>query len=507
MRKKLLAGIMSVSLIFSVFKGGIIVNAETLPDNAENEIEFNEVSNEEMLVEETNDEANKCESNVMERDYTGESYAIEDGVATYSAEDDSATNTNPNYAYLVTNDMVVQGAVEIAGEMRWYAFALEEKSKISIILQMTESMDADLYMFSLNGSTYELELIGGSATAGVGKSEYFNSVMEAGTYFFAIGGYEGTGAFAFAYYQSTSDVSFEINDSQATAKNVRIENNTDVKGIIDCPYDVDYHQFTFTEAVVVKYSISSSLGYVLQYVDKSGDNAGIYKVNGNMVKIMPGTYCFRVYSPNGNYSASAAYTISFKLIARIADDSNAYCMAVSEDAGIVFQADANGQNCYVNGHKIDFNYLYSKSYATSGGSQQYLIQITPSDDLYVTMYESQFKNTPELQQVIPSVAMYVTSTFTKYSGPVLVLSLHSIERPIYSIHNVCTGAFSGNAMWKDVNYVNVFVDPNTGKVIDIEWLNYFYEIGSHSITYARPFTMKYYYPYINGHEPEGGDAK
>lgn len=501
MRKKFLAGIISVSLIFSVFKGGIVVKAESLLDNTE--IEFFEDSDEEMLAE----EANEYESNVMERDYAGEDYVIKDDIVAYNAEGNSVANTNPNYAYIVTNDMVVQGAVETAGEMRWYVFVLEEKSKISIILQMAETIDADLYMFSLNESTYELELIGGSAIAGVGKSEYFNRVLGTGTYFFAIGGYEGTGAFAFAYYQSTSDVSFETNDSQITATNMTIVGNTNIRGVIDCPYDIDYYQFTFNEAVLAKYSLSSSSDYVLQYMEKSGDNAGIYNASGDMVRIMPGTYCFRVYSPSGHYSASTAYTISFRMVANIASDSRAYYIAVSEDAGIVFQADANGQNCYVNGHKIDFNYLYSKSYATSGGSQQYLIQITPSDDLCVTMYESQFKNTPELQQVIPSVAMYVTSTFTKYSGPVLILSLHSTDRPIYSIHNVCSGAFSENTMWKDVNYVNVFVDPNTGKVFDIEWFNYFYEISNHSVTYARPFTMKYYYPYINGYEPKGGDAK
>ena len=48
-------------------------------------------------------------------------------------------------------------------------------------------------------------------------------------------------------------------------------------------------------------------------------------------------------------------------------------------------------------------------------------------------------------------------------------------------------------------------DPDTGKVIDIEWYNYFYENLNYKLTFTRPYTMKYYYPYWNGEEPAGGD--
>lgn len=101
--------------------------------------------------------------------------------------------------------------------MRWYGFVLNKSSKVTILLQMVETLDADIYMFSLNQETYELELYGGSANEGLGVTEYYNSVMSAGTYYFAVSGYEGTGAFAFAYYQSSADVANEVNDSVATA--------------------------------------------------------------------------------------------------------------------------------------------------------------------------------------------------------------------------------------------------------------------------------------------------
>ncbi len=108
--------------------------------------------------------------NEIERPYSGENYTIGESAGLYRESWETGDNTN--------------------------------------MLQMVESLDADLYMFALNEQTYELDLIGGSANEGVGIYEYFNCVMEAGTYFFAVGGYEGTGNFAFAYYQSTSDVSY-----------------------------------------------------------------------------------------------------------------------------------------------------------------------------------------------------------------------------------------------------------------------------------------------------------
>lgn len=101
---------------------------------------------------------------------------------------------------------------------------------------------------------------------------------------------------------------------------------------------------------------------------------------------------------------------------------------------------------------------------------------------------------------------YNSSTLTGISGKnVLGLSVFDWSNDCYSIHNVCSGAYAGNKMWKDLKFCNIFVDPNTGKVIDIEWYNYFYEIGNHKISYYSTNSMKYYYQYYNGKEPEEGD--
>lgn len=191
-----------------------IVLEDNVDSFADIEVEKNIESYESLKIAGISDAPMETESidgmkyNEIERPYSGENYTIGESAGLYSESRYASDNTNPNNAYIVENDSVVQGTIGTESGMKWYVFSLSEKSKISIMLQMVESLDADLYMFALNEQTYELDLIGGSANEGVGIYEYFNCVMEAGTYFFAVGGYEGTGNFAFAYYQSTSDVSY-----------------------------------------------------------------------------------------------------------------------------------------------------------------------------------------------------------------------------------------------------------------------------------------------------------
>ena len=83
--------------------------------------------------------------------------------------------------------------------MRWYGFILDQRSKVSIRLQTVSEVDADLYLFGLNQETYELNLVGGSATSGLGVYEYYNDILDAGIYYFAVSAYEGSGQYAFAF--------------------------------------------------------------------------------------------------------------------------------------------------------------------------------------------------------------------------------------------------------------------------------------------------------------------
>lgn len=174
---------LALVMCFSVLVSDSNAKAETFPSDSTNVIELEKISENEMIPE-TVDE---IISNSKEHSYSGEDYSLNDEVKTYGETGD---NTDPNYAYLVTNDSVIQGVIESAGEIRWYGFPVTEKSKVTVLLQMAESLDVDLYVFKLNEETRKLDLVGGSAREGTGLFEYYNSVLDIGTYYLAVGGYE-----------------------------------------------------------------------------------------------------------------------------------------------------------------------------------------------------------------------------------------------------------------------------------------------------------------------------
>lgn len=501
----------------------MLVNAASASSSEEEStaVTNNEILNEKQpFTEELEPEdISSLEANVMDREYTGGEFSVSDAtIAALSGEEanvdvlystevnldvlysteaneadvssdelETSSNTEPNKAYIVTNDTIVNETIGVAGEMRWYAFVLNEKSKVTINLQMVEALDADLYLYSLNKETYQLELIDGSATEGVGVTEYYNNTLETGTYFFAVGGYEGTGNFAFAYYQSTADVDNEPNDTIATATNVSFDTN--VSGVIDNPSDADFYTFTVTNPIVLSYSISTSDNYKLVYATPSGTSAVAYPIDG-LLHLMPGTYYFGVYSPNGNYSATSTYTVNFKKVTELANDSSANFLGVSAKAGIVFQSNSTGSKCYVNGNPIDINYSYINKLSNSAGSQSYDISLEDRDDVVVYLKDVYYEK--------PSAVYYLKSTRPNIkieSKPVLKLTFYS-SSDFYKIHCVCSGDYKENTLWKDMKYVTVLIDPDTGKLVDISDFNYFYDfapVGSNSITTTNSYTMKFNY--------------
>ncbi len=483
MRKKLLVGILSLTIVLLSFKHEMIVKAEKLPESNENLMEIAEVSSEEMETE----EINELVANVMKRSYNGEIYTFTENISAYSENEDTVPNTDPNNAYMVTNDTIMRGEIEAANEMRWYAFSLSENSKVTILLQMVESLDADLYMFKYNAETYTLELIGGSANEGLGTSEYFNNILDTGIYFFAVSGYEGTGTFAFAYYQSIIDVVNEVNDTLLTASMVEFNNN--VIGVIDNPNDIDYYKFTLTTPAIIQSSISSSDGYSLLYAGKSGDNSAIYVVNSGSksYKVMPGTYYFAVVSENGSYSATSTYTVNFKKVGAMAVDSSASIVGISEEAGIVYQTNSTGSVNYVNGNPIDISYSYYSTSSNSAGTQYYDITIDANADACAFLSGS----------YEPAAVHYFGSTkpaMNVGSIPALMLTFSS-DSKFYKIHCRGTGAYSMNTLWEDLNYVTVLINPVDGKLIDIVEYNYYYDFapeGTNHISWSRMYTMDYY---------------
>ncbi|MDO5156400.1 MAG: hypothetical protein Q4D51_10590 [Eubacteriales bacterium] len=92
------------------------------------------------------------------------------------------------------------------------------------------------------------------------------------------------------------------------------------------------------------------------------------------------------------------------------------------------------------------------------------------------------------------------------TGNVLELSLYSLDSvKFYQIHCVCSGAYAANNFYRNLNFVTVFIDPNTRRLVDIQNINYFYDMatGSNNMMFTRPYSThtKYYYPYYDGNEP------
>ncbi len=446
------------------------------------------------------------EPNIMERKYSGSKVKISSlkgkssPIKSALAETET-DNTDPNNAYLVENEDVFRGSILASDEMRWYGFTLNEKSTVSILLQMVSELDADLYMFQLDTSTYNLGLIGGSANAGNGVQEWYNDVLEAGTYYFAVSGYSGVGDFAFAFYNSTTDVDYEVNSSTDTATPIAL--NTNITGVIDSPYDTDIYKFTITKPMVIKYSITGANGY--EYGFPQGVGSTAYSIEGNLAKFLPGTHYFVVRSLNGVYSSEQPYTINYNKIADLANDSSATYLAISEGAKIVFQTDPNGLKNYVNGNPIDLSYSYYSNASNSAGSQVYNITMTQKSDIFAKIYESQYMEYPEMQQVIPDTVYYLhgsKSNMPIQNKNLLELSVSS-PSSFYNINCLCSGAYRDNNLYLNLNYATVLIDPDTGKLVDISYFNYFYDyaMGSNSMSFTRPYSMKYYYPYYNGEEP------
>ncbi len=447
------------------------VNAEGMQTISESEREELETESAEEFVP---------ESNIMEHTYSGEVSQVTEELIEKKNKRDIAENIDPNYAYLVENDYLVQGNLTAVNEMRWYAFQANEKSKITILLEMVESVDADLYLFKLDGST--LNLVGGSSTEGLGGIEYTTQVVEAGIYYFAIASYNGTGNYIFGFYQSSLDANNEVNDTQDMATN--IDFGAEITGVIDNVNDHDYYKLVLPRRTFFRFSYTDTNGYVFGYLGSDNGNT-IYKLEGtDIYDAAAGTYYFRVRS-NGekNYSATSPYTIKFNKLGNVADDSSANFFAYNEKAGIILQANQDASKCYINGNRININYSYYDDCSNDAGTQVYDISIQQRDDVK-PLLQSRIPN----DSVNPKVAWYHGSSRpamkinSKYVLEMWFLS--TTEEDFYFINCFCTGAYAQNYYWKNYAVVDVIIDPDTGRLVDIADDNYFYghAVGDNKMT-------------------------
>lgn len=496
-RKKLLMRLMAIVMCLLIGIGGNInVQAAENMTNADTIATFENLEQEEIEI--PNVEVPEIDYNVEEHEKCDETFFV-NGVQALDLNDEE-DNTDPNNAVEILNGEKKNHSL-ITDEYRWYYFSIEELSKLTIYLEMDDTIDADLYLLQLNTDSGELTIIGNSLTEGTGVDEAIAGKIETGIYFIAVNGYEGSGDFSLGFYTSTVDLEYEFNDTPSTATEVSgVFDINGLDGVLDSPYDVDFYKLTLSEASAVRFEIKyTSDKYAIYYY--SGN--AMYAIKDDLYALGAGTHYFVVLSTDGSYSSTRGYNLNINNIAPISTDSTAKFFAVCDRANIVFQFNGGRTNFYVNGNEIDFSYSYKKS--TS--SVNYDISLNKTSNFNVCLLQTEGTSLPlEYQQVIPDTVHILSSSFTGIKNKhVLTLSVFDWSTPCYKIHVRGTGSSSDMTYWKDLNMANVFIDPDTGKVIDIEWYNYFYENLNNKLTFTRPYTMKYYYPYWNGEEPEGGD--
>ena len=93
---------------------------------------------------------------------------------------------------------------------------------------------------------------------------------------------------------------------------------------------------------------------------------------------------------------------------------------------------------------------------------------------------------------------------------VLQLSLVSDQEDdecFYRFNCYCTGAFIDEYLCTNLNWGTVFINPNTGKAIDIYYFNYLYDLiggTANKLSFLSTHMTKsrYLYPYYDGKDPE-----
>ena len=354
-KRKLLAMLMAATVLFTASIGSSM-NVQA----AENDVNVDSVTTfenfEQEAIEIPTVEVPEITYNAEGNEKCDKTFFI-DGIQTLDMNDDE-DNTDPNNAVEILNGEKKTNSL-IIDEFRWYHFTIEQLSKLTIYLEMDDTIDADLYLLSLNADSGELSIIETSSNEGTGVDEAIAGKIEAGTYFIAVSGYEGSGNFSLGLYTSTRDVDYEFNDSLSTATEVSgVFDLNGTCGVIDSPYDVDFYKLTLSEASAVRFELKyTSDKYAVYYYTGNA----MYAIKDDLYALDEGTHYFVVLSTDGSYSATRGYTLYIHNIAPVSTDETARFYAVCDRANIVFQFNGDRTNFYVNGNEIDFSYSYKRS--------------------------------------------------------------------------------------------------------------------------------------------------
>lgn len=458
MRKKLLATLLAITLFLAMaYPNSMVSRASELPEDSdmtEGPVEISDITLENIDMEDISTK----NIDKADRPYSGE-YTTFDGISAYSND-----NTNPNSALLFEDNTGDSGTFTTANEERWYAFVLSEKTKVSIPVGMGAAMDVDLYVFSLDSASGTLSVIGQCTNSALGEAEYYSAVLAAGTYFAAITNYAGVGSYAVAYYQTTVDVNYEVNDSIETATDIIFDQK--MIGAIDSPYDIDLYKFTVTEYTWVRMIGNYPGKYELGILGSTAGAVGEREGNtGNVYVFSPGTYWFIVRSMDGGYSSTVTYQCTFEKVGSAASKEDYMKTAVTPKTGLVIRQSFDGKLTYVNGNMVDIRYLWTdESHSDTAGGRLAFISINPDASVRCT----------DMKVVHYSSSTHpIMNNFGR--GPALMMEFVG-NSVFYKIQWEGYGDFAGESARKDSSVVTVLIDPASGKLLDIYDPNYYYTI-------------------------------
>lgn len=372
------------------------------------------------------------------------------------AAEDNDLNNSPDYAYYMDLGDEIYDSVTEELEQRWYAFSIEQSTKVTLAMVMDDQVDFDLYLFQLNEEESTINLIGGSATTGNGEAELAMGVLDAGIYYLGVEAASGTGSFLVYSYAGINDKN-EINDSTDTASSYT--NNSRMTATIDSPFDEDYYKVVIGENEVLEYAFDKPAGYdydVLVY-----DGSKYYTIENGTYRLSQGTYYFIVLSNDGSYSDNEYYGIKF-FKHKLADDWDAIFMWYTPDKSAVFQFNADRTKFFVNGHPIDFT--YSRTVKSNG-------------NIYFNLYHKEEQNVVLFHS--EALAAYgEVPFFINYQAPFSGWSSYR-NALVITVFNTYwrVNSFSSDYDGLTSNVATLIIDSNTGKVVDVMTPNPLYDNG------------------------------
>lgn len=395
------------------------------------------------------EKVNKCERSTADKLDVDLTEAMAEG-------ENPPLNNTPDYAYLMELGDEIYDSVTEEVERRWYAFSIEQRTKVTLAMVMDDQVDFDLYLFQLNEEESTINLIGRSATTGSGEAELAMGVLDAGVYFIGVEAASGTGSFLMYSYAGVND-SREINDSTDTASTYT--NNSRMTATIDSPFDQDFYKVVIGQNEVLEYTFDEPASYdydVLVY-----DGSKYYTIDNGTYRLSEGTYYFIVLSNDDSFSDSEYYGIKF-FKHKLADDWDAIYMWYTPDKSAVFQFNAERTKFFVNGHPIDFT--YSRTIKSNGNIY---FDLYHKEDQNVVLFQS------EAMAAYGEVPFFINyqapfSGFSSYRNALVITVFNTYWR---------VNSFSSDYDGLTSNVATLVIDSNTGKVVDVMTPNPLYDNG------------------------------